>query len=489
MKNLIGRSAMIALLAAGACVAETDGDPGQVLDRGEGEDVELASITAAIIMPPSHLRCLRIDARGPNNASQSRQIPITAGQTSVEVQLNLVPGEWTFRAEALSAECTQSGPAAVTYRSAEHRVTLSLDDAHRVDLELYRERATTVGVGFEFDVADMVLTSGATYVLADDGLIYQSIGGLIAPLPQSTPNPGGIPGEFGLLYASSRHVCGVVPPTLPVPGPAPACTEPGGTRLATPLTPIVIREIASGDRFSCAVAQVGTVLTNTEVRCWSGEAALGLGTGAPGVMVSPIPQVDDPTGLAVGLRHACAIGADAGAVCWGDPSRGRLGGLPTSQQRFVDVGLRPVVQLALGGDFSAALLADGSVWTWGANDHGQLGLGHHEDAVEPQAVLELPEVVQIAAGLGSLCAVTADGALYCWGSNSDGQVGMGRTGGVSSPVRILDSGVARVFGGPEARHHCAELTDGSVSCWGNNEAGALNDGSAVDRYEPVPTSW
>jgi alpha-tubulin suppressor-like RCC1 family protein len=95
------------------------------------------------------------------------------------------------------------------------------------------------------------------------------------------------------------------------------------------------------------------------------------------------------------------------------------------------------VAVAAGADHSVALLADGTVLTWGEAGRGQLGNGSTVDRTTPGAVTGLPtNVVFIGCGRDHTLVVTADGQLWDWGQNDFGQLGDGTTTRRTRPVHI-----------------------------------------------------
>jgi len=141
----------------------------------------------------------------------------------------------------------------------------------------------------------------------------------------------------------------------------------------------------------------------------------------------------------------------------------------------------PVVAVAAGGDSSYAIVSDGTVRGWGANEAGQLGDGSVIDRLVP-ALVKLPAgttASAVAAGPDHACAVVTGGAVRCWGTNTSGQVSGAPTSGVlSSPTATpVTSGALAVAAG--ASHTCALLSSGSVTCWGSNAVGQLGGASAI----------
>lgn len=93
-------------------------------------------------------------------------------------------------------------------------------------------------------------------------------------------------------------------------------------------------------------------------------------------------------------------------------------------------------------------------------------------------------------GLGDAhtCGITLEGAAYCWGDNQNGQLGTGTTS--STPTLVPQSVAggltfAALDGG--AFHTCGVTTTGAAHCWGNNQGGALGDGTIVERAAPRPS--
>ncbi len=154
----------------------------------------------------------------------------------------------------------------------------------------------------------------------------------------------------------------------------------------------------------------------------------------------------------------------------------------------------PAVKIALGGFHTCALKEDGSLWCWGDNQYGELGVGTACSA-PPNQVCGTASPVEVTAlghgvrdvALGSYghsCALKTDGSLWCWGRNDRGQLGDGTTFAKSSPVKVAAlANIVKVALGEG--HSCALRTDGSLWCWGGNEDGEIGDGTVVDKHTPA----
>jgi alpha-tubulin suppressor-like RCC1 family protein len=145
----------------------------------------------------------------------------------------------------------------------------------------------------------------------------------------------------------------------------------------------------------------------------------------------------------------------------------------------------PVVQVAAGFQTSAALLANGTVWTWGDNGAGDLGYGYASGIVDtPHQVPGLPRITQIALNTaGDSYAVAADGGVWAWGDNTEGALGNGTTTPSYSPVQVPGlTGIWQVAAGSD--YVLALREDGTVWAWGENGEGSLGDGTTTNRLVP-----
>ncbi|MFA7209708.1 MAG: fibronectin type III domain-containing protein [Parcubacteria group bacterium] len=107
------------------------------------------------------------------------------------------------------------------------------------------------------------------------------------------------------------------------------------------------------------------------------------------------------------------------------------------------------------------------------------------------AVIELEsEAKQVSAGIEHTCALKTDGTVYCWGNNNAGQLGDNTTISRDIPVQVLGVGaigvltdVSQISSG--RYHNCALKTDSTVYCWGDNSSGQLGDNTTIVKYTPI----
>lgn len=152
--------------------------------------------------------------------------------------------------------------------------------------------------------------------------------------------------------------------------------------------------------------------------------------------------------LDVGASFGCAI-ASGVVACWGDNPGGQIG-LPSSMMWDPTMGPHAVPGLSgtpvalsvsppgdTNGCSACALLMDATVACWGCNNSGQLGDGT-TGVGRPMAmpVTMLSQVAQIGVGSTFACALKTDGTVWCWGDNSAGQLGIGTLTASSVPTRV-----------------------------------------------------
>ena len=126
-----------------------------------------------------------------------------------------------------------------------------------------------------------------------------------------------------------------------------------------------------------------------------------------------------------------------------------------------------------------ALLPNGQIAGWGANEFAQVQAGQGEFVQNPQRI-SLPgtKALAVAAGSRHSLAVDETGRVWAWGDNSSGQLGLGHTKPVTGMALVTDLPVRASFIAAGAQHSMALLTDGTVWVWGANNLGQLGRGAA-----------
>ncbi|BDR54236.1 hypothetical protein KIMH_03470 [Bombiscardovia apis] len=204
------------------------------------------------------------------------------------------------------------------------------------------------------------------------------------------------------------------------------------------------------------------------------------------------------------LEHTLSIGDDGNAYAWGDNTYGELGigdlsgghTTPTRVRMPANVKFTQISAGGWHGNHSLAIGTDGNAYSWGMNDHGQLGLGDTTNRTTPQIVNPPAGVrfVRIAAGYASSFALGNNGKIYAWGNttNTEGGSGSGVLGvgdnndrysptevvGIPNTVKITTFSILADF-------VMALGSDGLIYTWGNNSYGQLATGDTVNRNSAV----
>ena len=145
-----------------------------------------------------------------------------------------------------------------------------------------------------------------------------------------------------------------------------------------------------------------------------------------------------------------------------------------------------VITISAGSGNNMALRADGTVWAWGANDSGQIGDGSFVPRPLPVQIPGLSDVVAIEArGMSFSIALKADGSVWAWGNNNQGQLGVSGLTYGTTPIRVPGlSDIVTIAAGYS--HVLAMRRDGAVFAWGDNMHGQIGDGTLQNRAEPRP---
>lgn len=307
------------------------------------------------------------------------------------------------------------------------------------------------------------------------------------------------------------------------------------------------KAVAAGWFHSMALKNDGTVYT------WGMNAYGQLGIGSADLDPRPTPQqvpgLTEVTYLAGGAYHSLALRADQTLWVWGNNNQGQLGNGSTLRStlpiQVTGLGGSGRVRSAAGGwGHSLAVLTDGSVWAWGLNDQGQIGLTSSTQALArsslsilapdrsfaaaavpvltkdlygdsrigaallggltgmtlefatnsgipfyspvPIQVPGLTQVTAVAGGYYHSLALRADGTVWAWGDNQVGQLGLGYADADEHPDPQMVPGLTHVVAiAAGIGHNLALRTDGTLWAWGRNTEGQLGDGTRMNRYYPV----
>jgi alpha-tubulin suppressor-like RCC1 family protein len=186
------------------------------------------------------------------------------------------------------------------------------------------------------------------------------------------------------------------------------------------------------------------------------------------------------------------VGSGGGTIAWSDGSASTV-----TVEVFGGSGRSFVTEFAVtGGRWSGSIASISTFVTWSdgyctpGNPVTRATLASDAPIAFHAPITPLlpprTDLAQIDTG-GSSCAVMTNGTVTCWGDNSEGQLGNvlfapGSQASLPVPVTGL-TGAAEVSVGVD--HACARTASGAVRCWGNNGNGQLGNGTTTDSNVPV----
>ncbi|XP_067368465.1 E3 ubiquitin-protein ligase HERC2 isoform X5 [Channa argus] len=189
-------------------------------------------------------------------------------------------------------------------------------------------------------------------------------------------------------------------------------------------------------------------------------------------------------------QHYLALSSNGEVFSWGCGDGGRLGHGDTTylEEPTIIAAFngkqtgKHVINIACGSTYSAAITADGELYTWGRGNYGRLGHGSSEDQTTPMLVTALKglKVVDVACGSGDAqtLAVTENGQVWSWGDGDYGKLGRGGSDGCKTPKlveKLQDLDMVKVCCG--SQFSVALTKDGQVYTWGKGDNQRLGHGT------------
>ena len=263
------------------------------------------------------------------------------------------------------------------------------------------------------------------------------------------------------------------------------------------ITPIKVPNLTNVVEISAGWSYTHIVKSDGSVWAWGRGTSGELGIGATIQSLIPIQVVGvGGTGylgnivdISTGEQHVLALKNDGTVYSWGMGASGRLGtdatvnsNTPLKVVNETNTGdLLNIQKISAGYNHSMALAQDGSLYVWGNNDIGQLGIGSYNTKNKPYKMISLTNVKEISAGIGFSMAVKVDGTLWSWGGNTEGELGIGNYTDKNNPNQVLNedgtSFISNVTSISAANlHSLATTTNGSVFSWGDASSGKLGNG-------------
>jgi alpha-tubulin suppressor-like RCC1 family protein len=259
-----------------------------------------------------------------------------------------------------------------------------------------------------------------------------------------------------------------------------------------------VTAISAGNFHSVAIKDDGTAWS------WGDNTYGQLGDATNKAQNKPVQvkgNIASVKSIASGAYHTLAIDQDGVVWAWGDNYFGELGyGYDQNRLNTPIMATSSnwhITQIAAGFDFSLALKDDGTVLTWGLIDSDPSALYNavtsrtQDEHKFPVLVLGLEHVTQITAGYSHAVALKNDGSVYTWGDNTSGQLGVGtgydgKTWNQTYPDHV--NGLPEIAGiGAGSNFTFAIGKDDSLWAWGNNSYSQLGDKTLNNQVSPIQT--
>ena len=251
-------------------------------------------------------------------------------------------------------------------------------------------------------------------------------------------------------------------------------------------------EISAGSEHVIAIQDSGTVFSqgNRTLWAWGSNQYYQLGfEGLPSVSVSAPFQVGTNINwskVSAGNEFSLARKTDGTLWSWGRNNFGQLGlnyisnDVPVRTQ--IGTSTSWSTNIAAGGNFALALLTNGTLFAWGQNNVGQLGIGSTTNQMQPTLVGT--NFNSISAGGGHSLAINVSNNIMAFGYGFFGQLGFGNNNNLNVPMQLN-------FLGPYSKvaannsHSIAIKSDGTLWAFGKNVNGQLGDGTTINKNIPT----
>uniref|UniRef100_A0A5F8G497 HECT and RLD domain containing E3 ubiquitin protein ligase 4 n=1 Tax=Monodelphis domestica TaxID=13616 RepID=A0A5F8G497_MONDO len=231
--------------------------------------------------------------------------------------------------------------------------------------------------------------------------------------------------------------------------------------------------------------------------CW-GNASFGqLGLGGIDEEIVLEPRKSDffinkkVQDVGCGLRHTVFVLDDGTVYTCGCNDLGQLGHEKSRKkpEQVVALDAQNIVAVSCGEAHTLALNDKGQVYAWGLDTDGQLGLPGTEEYIKvPRNIKSLTDIqiVQIACGYYHSLALSKGSEVFSWGQNKHGQLGLGFELKSQSAPQLIKSllGIPFMQVAAGGAHSFVLTLSGAIFGWGRNKFGQLGLNDENDRFVP-----
>jgi alpha-tubulin suppressor-like RCC1 family protein len=251
-------------------------------------------------------------------------------------------------------------------------------------------------------------------------------------------------------------------------------------------SPTQVGALTTWAKPSAGRSNTGCIKTDGTIWMWGSSSYGELGNNSTSPVNSPIQIGSSTTWSEISVGSNWVLAVDNGKLfAWGYNSKGQLGqGNTTNRSSPVQIGSASdwVKPSAPGFLYAHGLCTktNGTLWSWGNNSQGQLGLGDTTNRSSPVQIGALTNWATPSNGSAFSLCVKTDGTLWVWGAN--GGRGAIPGGDRNSPVQVgaltnwLIPSAGAGFG------LCTQTAPATLWDWGSNSYGSLGQGNTTDRY-------
>ena len=249
------------------------------------------------------------------------------------------------------------------------------------------------------------------------------------------------------------------------------------------------KQVSSGSSHTTAIKTDGTLWT------WGLGTSGQLGNNILSNRSTPVTTFAGGTNwkqVSAGNAFTAAIKTDGTLWVCGFNSEGQLGTTDvTSRSTPVTIfsGGNDWKQVSCGNGHIGAIKSNGTLWTWGGGSFGRLGNANITDRSTPVTTFAGgTNWRQVNSSYRYVTAIKTDGTLWVWGYNNTGELGINDTTNRSTPVTVFSGGTNWKQVDAGYGHTSAIKSDGTLWIWGSGSKGELGDDNIADTLTPVTTS-
>jgi len=242
------------------------------------------------------------------------------------------------------------------------------------------------------------------------------------------------------------------------------------------------------------VLQGAAIKTDGTLWTWGLGTSGQLGDNTTTSKLTPVTTFSGGTNwkqVDCGDSHTAAIKTDGTLWIWGNGIAGRLGNANTTNRSTpvtTFAGGTNWKQVSCSGQHTAAIKTDGTLWTWGRGNYGQLGNASTINVSTPVTTfIGGTNWKQVTTGDTNISAIKTDGTLWTWGYGSFGQLGINDTITRSTPITTFTGGTNWKQVSQGEAFTAAIKTDGTLWTWGLGSNGQLGTNDGIQRLTPVTT--